>query len=84
MNLFCIYQHKGIFDGDDESLLDLFCLLDMALLTCVEEDRLKEHQQLTLRFILDVWPTTCDHHGSSQAELIKIILVDCLLERSLP
>ena len=59
-----------MFDGDTNTLGDFFCLLDLALITCVEEERLEEHRRQTIKFINDVWPATCKEHTSSQGLLL--------------
>ena len=59
-----------MFDGDTNTLGDFFCLLDLALITCVEEERLEEHQRQTIKFINDVWPASCKEHTSSQGLLL--------------
>ena len=71
-----LFVTTGLFEGDANALGDFFCLLDMALLTCIAEDGLEENKKLTIEFIREVWPTKCAQHTSAQVWLmIKKTLV---------
>ena len=63
--IFFVPNTRGMFDGDNNALGDFFCLLDLALLTCVADDDLEGHRRLTIKFITDVSPTTCAPHALS-------------------
>ena len=65
-----LFVTRGMFEGDANALGDFFCLLDMALLTCIAEDGLEEQKRLTIEFIREVWPTTCAQHISAQVWLM--------------
>ena len=64
--IFFVPNTRGMFDGDNNALGDFFCLLDLALFSCVADDDLEEHRRLTIKFITDISPTTCAPHASSQ------------------
>ena len=54
------FARKGLFKVDNDTTRDLFFLLDLVFLTCVEEEGLDEHLRPDLGIVPDMQISLCN------------------------